>query len=166
MAKRGPKPTPTKILRYRGSWRGDIKKDVNIPRDKAPIMPSWLSKEAKIVWRKIVRTLKSKGALNEMDEPFLIEYCQAYIDYVEVLKYIDDMGKKSGKGIKGIYLITTKNGNIIQNPIIGIRNKAWEKLSKAAKNLGMPPSGRASVQQQETKTKEEKKKERFFKKPS
>jgi len=166
MAKRGPKPKPSKILQIRGSWRGDIKKHENAPPNKAPTMPFWLSKEAKIVWRKTVRILKTQGTLTEMDEPFILAYCQAYIDYMEVLEYIEDMGVKSGKGTKGVLLTTTTNGNIIQNPIIGIKNKAWEKLSKAAEKLGIPPSGRTNIQQPEVKTKEEKRKERFFKKPS
>lgn len=165
MAKRGPKPTPTKILQYRGSWRGDLKKDQNTPPNKAPIMPSWLSKEAQIVWRRTIKMLKAKGTLTETDGTYILLYCQAYIEYKEVLEYIEDMGKTLGKGTKGILLTTTQNGNLIQNPIIGIRNKAWEKLCKAAEKLGLPPSARPPTQQAEIKTKKEKKKERFFKKP-
>lgn len=143
-----------------------MKKGGNTPPHKAPTMPSWLSKEAKIEWRRIVRILKSQGTLNEMDRTLILLYCKAYTEYIEVLEVIEDEGVKTGRGPKGILLLKTDKGNIIQNPLIGIRNAAWKRLCDAAKLLGISPSGRAPVQQQENKTKEEKKKERFFKKPS
>ena len=163
MAKRGPKPTPINILQMRGSWRGDLKKSENKVPDKAPKMPSGLSKEAQKEWRRIVRILKARGNLNEMDYTFILTHCLIHAAFIEVLEYIEEMGKKSGRGTKGLLLTQTDKGNIIQNPIIGILHTRWKMLCQSAKNLGIPPSGRTNIEQPKAENEEELKKERFFK---
>ena len=45
---------------------------------------------------------------------------------------------------KGL-LIETTNGNIIQNPSVGIRNKAWLQIVKICQQFGMTPSSRTGL---------------------
>jgi P27 family predicted phage terminase small subunit len=60
-------------------------------------------------------------------------------------------------------LIKTSNGNVIQNPAIGIRNKAREALKKSMSYFGMTPSSRASLSIKVDIEQEEKNTKRFFK---
>lgn len=160
MAKRGPKSKPTKILQIRGSWRGNIKKDEITPSNKPPTMPSWLSKEAKIEWRRIIRVLKSQGTLSEINRTIIAAYCESWADYLEAREYCRNM-KKDGKS--SILCKTTK-GNIIQNPAIGVRNTALKMMLKIAAELGISSIAKSRIE--ESKTPKEKRKERFFKKTS
>jgi phage terminase small subunit len=51
MGKRGPQPTPTKILQLRGSWRAK-KRPANV--SQTPLKshaPAWLDAEAKKIWK-------------------------------------------------------------------------------------------------------------------
>jgi len=160
MAKRGPKPTSTNILKLRGSWRGDIKKDEITPSNKPPTMPSWLSKEAKIEWRRIIRILKSQGTLSEINRTIIAAYCECYADYLEAREYCRNMNKDGKSSI----VCETKKGNIIQNPAIGIRNTALKMMLKIATELGISSIAKSRIK--ESKTPKEKRKERFFKKTS
>ena len=77
MGKRGPKPTPTKILQNRGSWRG--KKNPNEPRPELATVetppPSWLNPQAKEHWQEISEFLCVRGLLTVADRPALALLC-------------------------------------------------------------------------------------------
>lgn len=47
--------------------------------------------------------------------------------------------------VTGGLVIRTKNGNLIQNPIVGIANKAWAETVRYAIELGMTPSARTRL---------------------
>ena len=74
------------------------------------------------------------GLLTDLDRVPLALYCQAYGDYLEA------------KSLCASPLIKTTNGNIIQNPGVGIMNGAWKRCLDAAARFGMTPSDRGSVQ--------------------
>ena len=46
-------------------------------------------------------------------------------------------------GVK--FIATTDKGNVIQHPAVGVRNKAWERVVKLARQFGMTPSARAGM---------------------
>ena len=43
-------------------------------------------------------------------------------------------------------IIKTTNGNIIQNPMMGIANRAYDRAMKIAVEFGMSPSARSRLQ--------------------
>jgi len=151
MGKRGPKKKPTKILKIRGSWRGNVRKtEVKVPQ-KAPSPPAWLSGNAKREWQRVMKILSPLNIITELDRTILAAYCQCYADYVEALDHC-----KHG------ILIKTTSGNVIQNPAIGVKNTALKLLHKMATEFGMSPSARSQLETPPLLTKEEQKKERFF----
>jgi P27 family predicted phage terminase small subunit len=87
------------------------------------------------------------GVLTIVDHEALVVMCEEYGQYKEADKLCKTL------------LIKTSNGNVIQNPAIGIRNKAREALKKSMSYFGMTPSSRASLsisvnnEQKEDKTK-------------
>jgi len=146
MAKRGRKPLPTKILKIRGSWRAELRKDEPDLEVSIPAMPDWLSAEAKREWYRISLILVRRGLLTELDGTVLALYCQAYADYLDALKWCEKMPG----------LIRAKNGTLIQSPAIGLRNTAWRNVLRAAAEFGMSPGGRSGIALSKGKSKQKK----------
>ena len=79
------------------------------------------------------------GILSAIDRAALSAYCQAYGRWVaaeEQLRNPDGTMKLTE---------TTSNGNIIQNPLVGIANKSLELMHKYLTEFGMSPSSRTRV---------------------
>jgi len=75
------------------------------------------------------------GLLTNIDRVALAAYCQAYARWVEAEKGI----KKSG------LIVKTKDGNIIQSPLVGIANTAMKLVHKFLIEFGMTPSSRSRI---------------------
>jgi P27 family predicted phage terminase small subunit len=76
MGQRGPAPTPTEVLKRRGSWRA--KKRKNEPKAATttrPRCPNWLNVEARKEWQRLVVELEDMGVLAVTDRNALSRYC-------------------------------------------------------------------------------------------
>lgn len=84
------------------------------------------------------------GLLTRIDRAALAAYCQAYGRWVEAELALARMAERDllTKGL----MIKTTNGNAIQNPLVGIANKAMQDLVRFAAEFGMTPSSRASIE--------------------
>jgi len=149
MGKRGPKPTAKPILKLRGSWRGN-QAGVTIQGDhKRPARPKWLVGDARKEWDRVAPKLFKEGLLTELDRVPLALYCQAYADFLEA------------HGLIKLPITKTKNGNIVQNPLVGVANNAWRRCLHLAARFGMTPADRNSVRAVEKPTTDNAKK-KFF----
>jgi P27 family predicted phage terminase small subunit len=144
MGKRGPKPTPTNTLKIRGSWRADTREDEPMPDVKIPDCPEWLKGEALKEWNRITPLLVARNVLTEWDMTCLALYCDAWGDYVFAQGY--DRDDLEPDGI---------------SKISAFKNKAWDKVMKAAAEFGLTPASRTKVKMGE-KIKQEDKKAKFF----
>ena len=97
--------------------------------------PSWLSADAKREWNRLAKSLTEAGLLTSADRTSFAMYCQSYGDYLAACRSI----KKDGP------TIATPNGNVIQNPAVWDRNKAWDQMLKMGKEFGLTPSSRSGV---------------------
>ena len=128
------KPTNLKIIQ--GTFRKDRatpnepKPNINIPSP-----PDHLSKEALIEWDRITPILYNLGLLSDLDMVALAAYCQAYGRWTQA-----EMELK-GSGI----IIKTQNGNVIQNPLVGIANQAMLQTHKFLVEFGLTPASRSKV---------------------
>ncbi len=139
MAKRGPKPKPTKVLKLRGSWRAKLRKDYDIAdKDKSekPQMPSWLSKPAKNEWRKLLPKLYDLGILLKVDVVILSLLCNDIAEYKQNCQTID--------GLKSPF-IYQPSGRICKHPAFQLRDAAAERIRKLSSELGLSPTARASL---------------------
>lgn len=102
---------------------------------KVPSPPRWLDKEAKKKWKQLARQLWQIGCLTEVDHDFLACFCQQYARWIQA----EDQLKQEG------LTITTTNGNIIQNPLVGAINKAQDQMRKFGVELGLSPSARSRI---------------------
>lgn len=141
----GRKPIPTKIHQLRGNpgHRPLNDAEPQPPADK-PACPNWLSPEAKKCWRKLAHDLHVCGVLTKIDGGTLAQYCEAWGRWVEAIRVVQEKGM----------VMKTKQGNIIQNPYLGIANRAWDQVKAIAPELGLTPSSRSRIKV--TKPKQEK----------
>jgi len=141
--KGGPKKKPLAIIKLHGSHhlyrRKDKDADLKI-ESSVPLSPKWLSEEAKAEWKRVTSALDKLGILTQLDRALLTVYCEMWEEYRIATNYIvTPIGKKTQLVLK------TKGGNVIQNPAVAIRHKAFQLLLRAAAELGMSPSARASM---------------------
>lgn len=75
------------------------------------------------------------GIMSEVDDTALAAYCQAFECFVEAESKI----RRSG------LLIKTTNGNVIQNPLVGVANRAMEIMHKFLTEFGLTPASRTRI---------------------
>lgn len=97
--------------------------------------PEHLSRYALMEWGRVTVELYRLGLLTEIDRAALAAYCQCYGRWREAEEELAKTG----------LTITTTNGNVIQNPIVGIANKSLEMMHKFLVEFGMTPSARTRV---------------------
>lgn len=139
----GRKRKPTQILRFQGTLRPH-RRPANEPqpnsgqseRAKPPQRPAWVTGEARKEWERLEGKLNGAGLLTTWDRSLFVAYCVTWKEYVACqrkLKSLDD------------YTIETKKGNVIQHPLVGIRNQAYKRLLQLCGEFGLSPSARAHL---------------------
>lgn len=141
MGSRGPAPTPTKILKARGSWRGDENELEPDDAVAAPKIPAGLNGAARTHWKWIVPRLLIRRTLSEVDLGFLAIMCIEYAEYMEAMRSLAKL-KKTGENYKG---------HLIDHPRVVMKG-CFDRYSKAAIQFGLSPSAKARVQATPEKT--------------
>ncbi|MEX3690615.1 phage terminase small subunit P27 family [Paraburkholderia sp. BR14263] len=114
------------------------------PRKGKPTAPAHLTGPARTEWNRLVDELHAIGLLTRIDRAALAAYCQAYGRWVEAELAVARMAERDML-TKGL-MIKTTNGNAIQNPLVGIANKAMQDMVRYAVEFGMTPSSRAGIE--------------------
>jgi len=95
MAGAVPKPARLKLLNGRGPGKDSAGRPVNegpkFVRD-APEPPTWLDREAKAEWRRVVPELARLKLLSRMTRASLASYCEAWSAFVEATKIVHEEG--------------------------------------------------------------------------
>lgn len=142
MTTKGRKPKPT-ILRLVGGNAG--KRPLNKREPKVPAYlssaPAHLNKDAKREWRRLANDLYRVGLLTKIDRAVLAAYCQAYGRWCQAERELA-LPHEEGGGLT----IETSNGNWVQNPLVGIANKAAGDMARFAVEFGMTPSARTRIE--------------------
>ena len=94
MAGRGPARTPTAILNQRDSWRGKQRTNAEPKPSGRLTMPNWLSKDARTVWRQVVRAWSSvPGLLTPADSNALARYCETFVAWKKNNAFCQERGE-------------------------------------------------------------------------
>jgi P27 family predicted phage terminase small subunit len=145
MSTRGRKPTPTHLKLVRGN---PGKRAVNHaepkPKVVLPSPPAELSEDALAEWNRVASDLHGLGILTAIDRAALAAYAQAYGRWVQAERAAAKMAEKD-QMTAGL-MIRTTNGNAVQNPLIGVANKAMADMVRYAAEFGMTPSARSRIQ--------------------
>ena len=134
MGRRGPRPTPTAILKLRGSRRAGRLGAVEPPPSR-PRRPSSLSPGAARAWNQIVPGLAAVGILAAVDATALVLLCESIALWQTATAEMNRIG-----------LIINADGRIRRNPYLLIASRAGDQMAKMLAEFGMTPSSRSRVQ--------------------
>ena len=114
-----------------------------VPPDDLPLPPAHLDAYALEEWNRVVGGLAAMGILSSIDQAALAAYCGACGQWRLAR---EEMQKRMAVGgpLAGLVDVT-KAGNVIQNPLVGIANKAAADMVRYAAEFGMTPSARARL---------------------
>ena len=157
--KPGPAPTPTAILRARGSWRAKTRTSEPRPRLGKPPCPRWLSKDAKTEWRRLATLLDDARVLAKSDGNSLSRYCIFLTRWRDAELYILEHGST--------YRTKDKNGKPAGHrpfPQVAIAAQLARELARLEREFGLTPAARSGVtaEKREESTSNSGDKSRFF----
>jgi P27 family predicted phage terminase small subunit len=150
MGKRGPKPTPTKILQARGSWRGYLNRGEPVPPAGRPECPDWVSPAAWKAWWILIPMLEEMGILSRIDQNALVRYVVTLARWHECEQFL----------LKGGMLVESQFGTRT-HPYTKEVDRLATQLGRLEQSFGLNPSARARLSSPEhhgEKTPEEKQK--------
>lgn len=145
MGKRGPAPKPTATKRALGN---PGRRPLNDREPQLPIaeptMPSWISREAKAEWKKIVPYLLAMRVLTEADGAALVGYCQAWAEIQICTRALNQDGRFPKEPV------VDRDGNVLgckvrAHPAIRAQRDAFARLKSYLALFGLSPSDRSSV---------------------
>ncbi len=155
MGHRGPPPTPTNILKMRGSWRASRNPGEPKPDRARPRCPTWLDAYAKAAWKHLVPQLDRMGVLTRIDGNAMTRYCQLWSRWRKAEEFIRDHGDS--------YLAKDSEGKVKglrSYPQVRMANQLAEQLLRLESHFGMTPSARSRIEvpQQDAPDAEDKRK--------
>ncbi len=92
MGRRGPAPTPTRVLALRGSWRGKANPSEPRPPPARPSPPTWLSEEARKAFLVLARQLHAIGVVAHLDANALARYATLWVRYRKCEEFVAKHG--------------------------------------------------------------------------
>jgi P27 family predicted phage terminase small subunit len=141
---RKPKPTHLKLVTGNPGKRKLNAKEAKVKAPpKLPSPPAHLSDDAKGEWKRVATQLHKAGLLTELDTAVLGAYCQAFGRWVQAERAIDELATDGP--LHKVLMLRTKDGNPIQNPLVGIANKAMLDMARYAERFGLDPSARSRI---------------------
>ena len=134
MGQRGPQPTPTEILKLRGSWKADERQNELRPDPAMPTAPHWLSDGAREQWDYYAPMLFNLGVLTLNDRDTLAIYCASVDEFAEASQACERDGT-----------MIDVDGKSIRNPALLVRNEARNAARQYGVLLGLSPGSRAGM---------------------
>jgi P27 family predicted phage terminase small subunit len=147
MAIRGTKPVPTALKLVRGNpgkrKLPDPSKEIRAPIEN-PEPPDHLTQSGLDEWNRVIGALVTLNLMTRLDRGALAGYCQAYGRWVDAERALARMA--AADPLTNGLVVTTIQGNRIQNPLVGAANKAMHDVVKYSSEFGMTPSSRTRLQ--------------------
>ena len=136
MGKRGPAPTPAKVLKMRGTYRADRHEagDLVPAVTKIPRPPTYLSKGARREWRRTAARAFKLGILTELD-----------LNALEAYSIVRDRALESEAELaRDGRMIETPQGRK-RHPALITAERAWGDCRKYEALFGLSPSARRGL---------------------
>jgi len=140
VGERGPPPTPTGILKIRGSWRARRGSKEPTPERTPPRRPKWLDGYARAAWRQVVPLLDAMGVLTSVDGKALARYCTLWGRWRKAEEFLAQHGET--------HLAKDADGNVLglrNYPQVRTASVLAEQLLRLEQHFGMTPSARARI---------------------
>ena len=142
MGRRGPPPTPTAVLKLRGSTRVTQRRQIHEAQGPvgAPEPPDWLDEDARAMWDHLLPMLTGMGVLTRIDGNALARYCRLWSRWRKAEAHLDKHGE--------LYPLKDDQGRVRyvqQWPQVAIAAKLAQQLTRLEQEFGMTPSARTRV---------------------
>jgi len=139
----GRKKKPTNLIILEGNpGKRKIPKGEPQPPTEMPSPPPHLDAYGLEEWNRIAEGLNVMGILTVVDQASLAAYCGAYSRWRSAEEELNTL---KAKNPLTALVLQTVSGNWIQQPLIGIANKAAADMVRYAVEFGMTPSARARL---------------------
>lgn len=155
MGKRGPKPIPTRVLKVRGSWRGNARAGEIEFESSAPVKPRWLTGRAAKIWAEIMPLLKSFRLVVKIDRNALARYCQTQAEYEEIKSELNKMK------ILDRYLTISQRGGDRLNALQRALELKMKRLAKFDACFGLTIADRVGLKAERQPVNKDKKAKYF-----
>lgn len=134
---RGPKPQPTALKVLRGN---PGKRPLNRREPQHAALPlEWPSDlvdpVARAEWDRVAAMLVERGQVTTVDRAVLMGYCVKYAQWSALER----------EAASHPFIVRSPSGYPLPNPALGMANKVFGLMLKAAAELGITPSSRARV---------------------
>lgn len=151
MGLRGKPPTPTAILKARGSWLVNQRKGEPQPQRGKPNCPAHLTDPQRAVWRRLCRLLDDMGVLTHADgcqlERYAVYYCRWRDCEGFIAKYGISFSVKNEE--PGNYIVKVETGDpvvaFVEYPQVKESHRLHNALRQIEMNFGLTPSARARL---------------------
>jgi P27 family predicted phage terminase small subunit len=130
-------PAPLLLIKGRGNGKDSGGRAVKTPPSfarKPPKPPTWLSREARAEWLRVVPGLQRLDLLKEEDRATLTAYCETWATFVEATRLVRDEG----------LTIEAKQGRL-PHPAVGIARNAGRELRAFANLYGLSPASEMAL---------------------
>lgn len=159
MGARGPQPTPSEILKGRGTFRADRRSGEPSVKVARPSCPTWLKGEARAEWNRQVRQLVAMRVIAKVDRAALAVYCDAWCDLVRLVYRHDDAvrdqaiaqgvarsaaGTLDEKETRKAAMIADRLEKVVAN-LERRKDRATKRLLALSDRFGFTPAARARV---------------------
>lgn len=135
MARTGRPSKPVALHKLVGSFRADRHNDETTVNPERVDCPAWVSATGQQQWPEVSAMLFGLGILGRPYTVALALLVDALADYIA---YSKQAGAEPP-------VLTSPNGSSYQNPIVSLKNQAWERVLKALREFGMTPSAISGV---------------------
>lgn len=141
MGKRGPTPTPTNVLKMRGSWRGEERQNEPQPVIESVTMPRYLKGRERGIWQYIAPKLLEVRVFSKLDRSALARYCQLEAKFRETMDFLEKNGDT--------YPVRDKDDNVVSMrlfPQTLLMLKLCDQLGKLESHFGLTPASRTRIE--------------------
>lgn len=148
MGRRGPAPTPSTVLKKRGSWRAKAggEEPAPPPIDQSDLRPPptlEAGSESRKHWKRLAPMLAGMGVFTKAERQILERYCVYLVRWTEAERFLAQNGM--------VYPVKDGNGKVKcfqEFPQGAISRQLAVELRRIEQELGLTPSARTRLKAQ------------------
>jgi P27 family predicted phage terminase small subunit len=139
VARPGPSPLPTHLRILRGETRPSrLNSREPKPSPKNPNPPTWLAREAKAEWRRLMRGMVP-GLLTPLDRQVMSVAAESWARWTRATRLVDKLG-----------IVVEGDRGLVKNPAIQIARDAEATMRGCWAELGLSPAARSRLEMPES----------------
>lgn len=136
MGARGKAPAPTALKLVRGDRSSRVNRSEPKPPEREVICPTWLTPDAKRIWRENADELVKAGVLTVWDAELFGQWCEAV---VQVRRARRELGQRKSLLVKG------SKGQPMKHPALQIVRDSIDMMLRISARFGFDPASRGQL---------------------